>query len=81
MLRTSDGLLWELQFHTLDSLAARKEGHILDERMRRVETPVDEQRRLFDELADRWDWVPVPDHVLEPQSLHELEDIEKRPRP
>jgi len=81
VLRTSDGLHWELQFHTLDSLAAKKEGHILYERMRRVETPVDEKRRLFDELADRWDWVPVPDRALEPGSLHKLEDIEKRPRP
>jgi len=81
VLRTPDGFRWELQFHTPDSLAAEKEGHILYERMRRADTPVDEQRRLFDELADQWEGVPVPDQVLDPQSLHELEVITSHPRP
>ena len=81
VLGNSDGLRWELQFHTSSSLAAKDGGHVLYERMRSIDTPVQEQRELFEELADRWEDVPLPSRVLEPQSLHELEVIERRSPP
>lgn len=81
VLKNSDGLRWELQFHTQSSLAAKKEGHVAYERMRNIDTPVQEQRELFEELADRWEEVPLPSRVMEPQSLHEMEVIERRSPP
>jgi hypothetical protein len=81
VMLNSEGLRWELQFHTSSSLAAKEEGHVLYERMRSLDTPVETQRELFEELADRWDEVPMPNRVLEPQALHESEVIQGRSPP
>lgn len=81
VLSTPNGLLWELQFHTVGSLAAAQEGHHLYERFRLPTTPIRERRRLFDRMVDRWSWVIVPQGILEPHSVHAKEEIIRRERP
>jgi hypothetical protein len=81
VLVTCDGLLWEVQFHTVGSLAARLEGHELYEIFRLPTTRLAEKRRIFDVLRARWQWVQVPDGVLVPGSLHETESVILRERP
>jgi hypothetical protein len=71
---------WELQFHTVGSLAAKEEGHDLYEEFRLPTTPVREKRRLFDEMVERWNWVRIPDGILEPSSVHPAEKIILRDR-
>ena len=74
-LETTEGLLWELQFHTIGSLAATEEGHSLYEEFRLPTTPLGEKRRLFDEMVERWNWVRIPDGILVPYSVHPKEEI------
>ncbi len=81
VLRSPVGLLWELQFHTIGSLAAKDEGHHLYEELRLPTTPLDRKRELFDRLTERWSWVSVPEGVLVEHSLHEREEIILRSRP
>ena len=81
VLWSPEGLVWELQFHTPASLAAKSFTHPLYEEMRLADTPVDEKDRLFDEMVERWDAVPVPAGVLVPLSLHPAEKIILRPPP
>jgi hypothetical protein len=80
-LRSPDDFFWEVQFHTLGSLAAREEGHPLYERIRLPETPITERRSLFDRLVARWDWVAIPKDILRDGALHEEEVILLLPRP
>jgi len=81
VLATPEGLLWELQLHTVGSLAAKQEAHDLYEEFRLPTTPVREKRRLFDEMVERWKWVRIPDGILEPYSVHPAEEIILRDRP
>jgi len=81
VLWSSRGVVWELQFHTPASLAAKGDTHPLYEKMRLVGTPVAEKDVLFDEMVARWNEVPVPAGVLVPLSLHPAEEIILRPAP
>ena len=81
VLVTPAGLRWELQFHTIGSLAARDEGHGLYEEFRLPGTPVERKREIFDLLVARWQWVEIPDGVLVEYSLHAKEEIILRWRP
>jgi len=81
VLSTPSGLPWELQFHTIGSLAAAQEGHELYEQFRLPTTPTKEKRRLFDRMVERWSWVIVPQGILEPHSVHAKEEIILRERP
>lgn len=81
VLAAPEGLRWELQFHTVGSLAAKDEGHDLYEMFRSPTTPLRERRRLFDEMVERWSWVRIPQGILEPNSVHSREEIILRPRP
>ena len=81
VLALPDGFLWELQFHTIGSLAAIEEGHDLYEILRLPGTPLTEKQRLFDQLTTRWNWVRIPDGILEPQSVHPKEILRTHRRP
>jgi hypothetical protein len=81
ILETPQGFLWELQFHTIGSLAAKDEGHHLYEIFRLPGTPVEERREIFDRLVERWDWVQIPEGILVEGSLHPAEQIILRDRP
>ncbi len=81
VLETPEGFLWELQFHTVGSLAAKDEGHHLYEAFRLPGTPVEKKREIFDQLVERWNWVQIPEGVLVEGSLHSTETIILRDRP
>ncbi|MDX1644744.1 MAG: hypothetical protein R3244_10350 [Thermoanaerobaculia bacterium] len=81
VLAAAEGLRWELQFHTIGSVAAKSEGHDLYEEFRLPQTRLDRKRRIYDRLLDRWSWVEIPAGVLEPGSLHTREEIILRGRP
>jgi len=76
VLRTPAGLPWEIQFHTPTSYATKDETHDDYERMRDVRTPLEERRRLFEEMTSVWDAVPIPEGVLVRGSLHDVEALE-----
>lgn len=78
---TADGLPWELQFHTPASYEAKSAVHDDYDRMRSPRTPVEEQRRLFEQMKEMWETVPIPDGVLVPGSLHAVEEIRLLPAP
>lgn len=81
VLETPEGFLWELQFHTVGSLAAKDEGHHLYETFRLPGTPVEKKREIFDQLVERWNWVQIPEGILVEGSLHSTEKIILRDRP
>lgn len=81
VLATAEGLRWELQFHTVGSVAATAEGHDLYEEFRLPQTTPERKRWIYDRLLERWSWVEIPAGVLEPQSLHPEEEILFRGRP
>lgn len=81
VLAFADGFPWELQFHTIGSLAAIQEGHGLYEVLRLPGTPRGEKQRLFDKLTTRWDWVLVPEGILVPGSVHPKEVLRTHKRP
>ena len=81
VIAAADGFLWELQFHTIGSLAAIEEGHDLYQVLRLPGTPLSEKRVLFDRLTSRWNWVRVPEGILEPRSVHRTEVLRTHRRP
>ena len=81
VLETSDGLPWELQFHTAESFRIQHRDHELYEEMRKDETPVETRRQLFKKLAAPWEKVPIPRDMLKEKGLHPAEEIISRPPP
>ena len=81
VLETSDGLAWELQFHTPASYATKSSTHDGYDRMRDASTPLEERRRLFEEMTRVWDSISIPEGILVPGSLHESEQIRVLPAP
>lgn len=66
VMRSPDGQVFELQFHTPDSYAAKEyENHALYERYRAADTTVDERRELYAQMAAAWDDVDVPSGALD----------------
>jgi hypothetical protein len=76
-----DGLRWELQFHTRESFRIKMRDHHLYEELREVATSAARKRQLYFELAEPWNAVPIPQHMLDPKSLHRNEEIILRPPP
>ena len=81
VLKTSDGLLWELQFHTAESFRIQHRDHELYEQMRKDDTPVETRRQLYRKLAAPWEKVPIPRDMLVEKALHPVEEIIARPPP
>ncbi|TCO55224.1 hypothetical protein [Actinocrispum wychmicini] len=59
--RTKDGLLFEVQFHTTDSLALADETHALYEELRNPATTEKRKEELRQEMRRRANLLPVPD--------------------
>lgn len=81
VLRSPEGLHWEVQFHTSASWATKRKTHDDYDRMRDSATPEDEQRRLFEAMAALWEDIPIPEGILEEGSLHALEVLVTIPAP
>ena len=81
VLIAPDGLEWELQVHTADSFRIKMRDYRLYEELREVATPPARKRQLYLELAAPWEDVPVPQHILDPKTLHRTEEIILRPPP
>lgn len=81
VLRAADGLLWELQFHTPESVACAARTRELYEELRRTETPAARKRELFEQMTRQWDQVPVPQGMIDPGVMHPAEDIRERSCP
>ncbi len=77
----ASGLFWELQFHTPESFAAQSDTRSDYEEFRKVGTPLERQRELFDSMSARWNEVPVPLGVLQPGAIHVEGQIRERARP
>jgi hypothetical protein len=81
LLDTASGLFWELQFHTPQSFVVQTETRPHYEELRRVGTPVERKRELFDEMTKRWNAVKVPKGALQRGALHEKDQVRSRKRP
>jgi hypothetical protein len=81
ILRANNGLLWELQFHTPQSIAAAATTRNWYEELRCVDTKLERKRELFDKMTSEWNRVPIPTGILEPGALGAHDDIIERPRP
>ncbi|NNH09169.1 hypothetical protein HLB10_19060, partial [Cellulomonas fimi] len=64
--RTADGLDFEVQVHTRESLAMKEELHAMYEEVRDPATPAARVKELQDEMRRRWATVPVPEGVSTP---------------
>jgi hypothetical protein len=71
----------ELQFHTPASFELKMSTHLIYEQVRQPDTPLELRRDLFDVVAKQWDMIPIPADILEPGSIHPMEQILTRPRP
>ncbi|MBL4634255.1 MAG: hypothetical protein JKY56_10295 [Kofleriaceae bacterium] len=81
VLRSPSGLLWELQFHTSDSLRIQKATRDSYEELRQATTPISRKRELFDQMSAFWEDVEIPDNALKPHLMHPTEQIILHPRP
>jgi len=81
VLRDPRGLEWELQFHTPRSIEAQLATRPQYEELRKVDTPIERKRELFDAMTQIWDEVPLPEGILVPEAIHEREQIRERTRP
>jgi hypothetical protein len=81
VLQAEGGLLWELQFHTTESLQTAATTRSWYEELRRSDTPVPRKQQLFDEMTREWNKVAIPQGILEPGALHPHAEIRERPRP
>ena len=81
VLMAPNGTLWELQFHTPQSLATKDKTHTLYEEYRLPSTPLERKQELFEKMAALWEDVPVPQGILEPGSLHETEEVRQSSPP
>jgi hypothetical protein len=80
-LKAPNGIAWELQFHTPKSFELKMSTHLIYEQVRKPDAPLDLRRDLFDEVTKQWDAIPIPADILEPASIHGMEEILVRPRP
>lgn len=80
-LRAPNGLEWELQFHTPESFELKMSSHLIYEQARNPDALLQTRQELYDEVAEYWLDVPIPSGILEPHSLHALEQVILRPRP
>ena len=80
-LKAPNGLDWELQFHTPTSFDLKMSTHVIYEQMRQPGTSLELKRNLFEEASQQWNKVPIPTGVLEPQSIHGMEQIITRSVP
>lgn len=80
-LRAPNGLAWELQFHTPQSFELKMSSHYVYEQVRQPDVSTETRQALYIQVADEWESVPVPAGILEPGSLHQLEEIILRPSP
>lgn len=81
VLKGLSGLVWELQFHTSDSKRIQDEYHGHYRELRARTTSPERKRELYDQMAAPWEKVAIPERVLTEKSLHDSEEIIKRPRP
>ena len=81
MFEAPNGLLWELQFHTPDSIRVQAQTRAMYEELRRVETAQARKEELFDAMTAAWNEVPIPKGILVPGALHEKAEIIDRRRP
>lgn len=81
VLRAPSSLLWEVQFHTSESLRTQHKYHPQYRELRARDTPLARKQTLFDEMAAPWRDIQIPARVLDAQSLHTREEIIKRTRP
>lgn len=59
-LKSPEGQIFELQFHTPDSLAMKSELHGLYEEWRKKETPAPRKAAIKEIMSKKWKTVPVP---------------------
>lgn len=81
VFKSPSGLLWELQFHTQDSLRIQKLTRDAYEELRQADTSVERKRELFEQMSLYWDEVELPMDVLKPNLLHSTEKIIQLPSP
>jgi hypothetical protein len=81
VFRAPGGLLWELQFHTTKSIEVQADTRAMYEELRRVDTPLERKRELFDAMTRAWQKVPVPKGILVEGALHPKAEILDRARP
>ncbi len=81
ILRAPNGLAWELQFHTPGSFELKMSSHEIYEQVREPGVSTETRQLLFMQVADEWKLIPIPAGILEPGSLHMMEEIILRPRP
>lgn len=81
IVRTPDGLPWELQFHTAASYAMKDRTHDGYEIMRDPYTPSSLRRHLFEKTVRIVDTLAIPRGILEPTSLHAAEELKLLPVP
>lgn len=75
------GFEWELQVHTPESFAESKRSHNDYEKLRSDKTSLQDRQALFDKMAQPWETIAIPQDVLTPKSLHEIEEIKSMSKP
>lgn len=75
VMKHESGLLWELQFHTSASLDVQTRTHELYEELRVDATPLQRRKAIFEEMAQEWEDVAIPEGILIPKALHPSEQI------
>jgi hypothetical protein len=80
-LNTREGVAWELQLHTTASFELQSRTRDAYEELRRVATPLNRKRELFDQVTEAWQGVPIPEQILQPGAVHPKAEIHRRPRP
>ena len=81
VLVTADGSLWELQFHTPESIAVQAATRAQYEELRLLSTPIEIKRRLFDEMTRAWGAIPVPAGLIAEERVHAVAKRKTIPRP
>jgi hypothetical protein len=81
ILQAPNGLAWELQFHTPKSFELKMSSHKVYEQVREPGVSIETRQLLYIQVADEWALVPIPAGILEPGSLHILEEVILRPIP
>jgi hypothetical protein len=81
ILQAPNGLAWEFQFHTPKSFELKMSSHKVYEQVREPGVSIETRQLLYIQVADEWELVPIPAGVLEPGSLHMLEELILRPSP
>ncbi len=81
VLSAPNDTLWELQFHTDESLLAKSKVHPIYEVYRLPDTSIEMKSELYNEMAQVWEVVPIPEGILTPGSLHPREEVIQKPPP